>query len=177
MQGIVTFLDESNEKQIKSLWELLDLQCDLSGIQKTPYPHFSWQFGDHYELAPIQERLELLCKHVRRFHVLAAGLGIFPGQNPVIYVSLVKTEHLINLHRVLWEEFAPFSMDIFPYYAPNRWMPHITLAYHDVTVDNLGCALREIAFKPFEIEISVNHLALVYQEDHSVGVIRRYDFR
>jgi 2'-5' RNA ligase len=59
------------------------------------------------------------------------------------------------------------------FYTPDQWVPHITLAYKDVTSANLDCVMQGLAFQVFKWEIQIDNLILVVQgEDHYVETIR-----
>ena len=58
-------------------------------------------------------------------------------------------------------------------YTPEQWVPHITLAYRDVSSANLDCVMQGLAFQDFNWEIQVDNLILVAQEQgHYIETIR-----
>jgi 2'-5' RNA ligase len=178
MYGIVTLLDLPVNAQVETIWQELEMECGLVGIKITPLPHFSWQISNNYESDRTLEILERVAQTSPPFQVLASGLGIFTGQTPVIYIPVVKDENLLRLHARLWEETRQMVAGASSYYSPHRWMPHITLASGDVDVAKLNCAMRRLAFKSLELEISVDNLAMVYQVDDEEGWLKyRVDFR
>jgi 2'-5' RNA ligase len=90
----------------------------------------------------------------------------------------VKDENLLRFHARLWKETHPVADGASEYYSPRLWIPHITLAYGDIDEGKLTCALQTLAFKPLDLSILVDNLALVYQTDGEEGYLKyRYDFR
>jgi 2'-5' RNA ligase len=159
------------------MWQDLAQNCGLSGVQATPLPHFSWQIAEAYDLQAIRPVLGDICRTTRPFAVMTTGLGIFTGGIPVIYIPVVKNPHLIHLHRRLWRATLPLSRESSPFYSPEMWLPHITLAHGDVDHDKLGCALGRLAFGNYNWEILVDHLTLVHQVEGQEGWLRmRFDF-
>jgi 2'-5' RNA ligase len=178
MYGIVTLLDPPVAAQVETIWQELEKECGLVGIKITPLPHFSWQIGDSYELDRTKEILKRVAMASSPFRVIASGIGIFTGHAPVIYIPVVKDENLMCLHARLWEETGQMVAGASSYYSPHRWMPHITLASGDVDVAKLNCAVRRLAFRSLDLDISVDNLAMVYQADDEEGWLKyRVDFR
>jgi len=55
-------------------------------------------------------------------------------------------------------------------------VPHITLAYRDVSRVNLPCALADLAFQTLRMDVLVDHLAVMYDINGEIGVKARIDF-
>ncbi|MDR3574950.1 MAG: 2'-5' RNA ligase family protein [Anaerolineaceae bacterium] len=177
MYAIASLLDPYSRQKIQELWNYLESDCGLSGIKETPLPHFSWQGANDYKFPEVSNVLQKLASEIPPFVVRTAGLGIFTSEKPILYLSLVKTFPMIKAHQKIWDAVKSKADQLIEYYAPELWMPHITLAYHDLNRKNLPCAFSELAFQPFDIEISVNNLAVIYQIEQEVGVRDQYFFR
>ena len=110
--------------------------------------------------------------------VHAEGLGIFTGPSPVIFIPLVNDPALARFHQEMWEQPQAIAHNNNPYYAPDPWVPHISLALLDVTRENIGCAMRRLAFRSLDMTLQVNNLALVYQfGDHIGQLYRRFELQ
>jgi 2'-5' RNA ligase len=176
MNGIASLLDQPTTDHVKNLWQELESRCGLVAVQSTPFPHFSWQVTEGYNLPRLEETLRKLARQTRPFTVRTAGLGIFTGENPVVYVPIVKEESLLQFHALLWKQTEGIAILPAPYYAPDKWVPHITLAYNDVQRDNLNCALQTLVFKSFDWEIRIDNLVFVAQTDNQTTETIRYQF-
>jgi 2'-5' RNA ligase len=177
MYAIASLLDPYSSQKIQELWDYLESDCGLSGIKKTPLPHFSWQGANDYHFPQVSELLQKLANEIAPFAVKTAGLGIFTSESPILYLPLVKTQHLMKIHKKIWDGVETNADQLIDFYAPDSWMPHITLAYHDLNRQNLPCAFSELAFRPFKFEITVNNLAVIYQSDQEVGLREEHLFR
>ncbi|HEX7432626.1 MAG TPA: 2'-5' RNA ligase family protein [Anaerolineaceae bacterium] len=178
MYAIVTILDESSNAVIQALWQELEDQCGLSAIRIFPIPHFSWQGADRYDLSSVEKSLDQIASNTSPLVVRADGLGIFTGPDPVIYIPLAKNPSISRLHQTIWRQVKKTAIGLSPLYAPELWMPHITLGMLDVNQENLGCAVRVLANRPLLFEIKVNNLALVSQEGDQVGGLQsRFNFK
>lgn len=177
MQAVVSLLETSAYSRIEALWRVLELRCGLEGIKATPYPHFSWHVAEEYSGIDLDQRLHNLAFPMKPFMVRTAGLGLFTGSEPVIYVLITKDEKLLRFHKKIWQAVESQSNEPNPYYTPSKWVPHVTLAYGDVNKQKLLCAIEELAFLPFNWEIKIDNLALVGQAGEEIGSLKsRYNF-
>ena len=176
MHGIVSLLPEPASQQVQDLWREL-AEEGLTGIRVTPYPHFSWQIGAQYPLEALEDAFQALAARTRPFSVSTAGLGLFSGERPVLFIPLVKTAPLMAFHRQVWHLLQPIGRGISHYYAPDSWCPHISLAYDDLTRDNIGAVMRRLSFRSYNWQMNVNHLAYLHEDDGQIGELRlKVDF-
>ncbi len=177
MRAIVSLLEVSADTRIQAIWRDLEKDCQLKGIRITPIPHFSWQIAEDYDLPALKKVLRQIAAATRPFMVRTAGLGIFTRPEPVLYIALTKDQTMLDLHALIWNETQEIVRRVGTYYAPEYWMPHITIGYSDVNPQNIGCALNKLAFQPLEWEIKINNLALVSQLADRVGKLNdRFEF-
>lgn len=66
--------------------------------------------------------------------------------------------------------------DINPYYAPDVWMPHITLLHDGLNTDVYIKFLSSCIYIPVQIEINVANLVVLFQDNDKAGMISRCDF-
>lgn len=176
MFAIASQLNPQADQQTRDLWGLLKSNCDMSGIDLTPLPHFSWMVTEEFLLPKGAEKLQKLAASSNSFRVRTAGLGIFTGPQPVLYLLLVKDQNVLSLHQRIWESILPYCGNVRKYYAPDQWVPHITIAYRDLTSDNLACAVRDLIFQPFDYEIAVESMSVIYQDGAQSGTYQTYPF-
>lgn len=172
MHAIVSLLDKKHFRRIENLWRELEFECGLTGISLTPLPHFSWHIAAEYDFERLGDTLPELAQSSQPFTVRTTGLGLFTGDSPVVFIPLIKDETLTAFHRDVWERANPASVGASSFYAPDAWVPHISVAHGDINRDKLGCAIERLAFKSFNWEIEIDHLALVYQYSGQVGEIQ-----
>jgi 2'-5' RNA ligase len=172
MYAIVSLLDDRHYPRLKELWRELEYDCSLTGITITPIPHFSWHIAAEYDFKRLEERLAEIAASAEPFRVHTGGLGLFTGESPVVYIPVVKDMILTRFHKRLWEGVHPTAIGATSHYSPDVWVPHITLAHGDVKPGKLGCAMEKLAFRSYDWQIRVDHLALVYQFSGQVGKIQ-----
>ncbi|MGD8456402.1 MAG: 2'-5' RNA ligase family protein [Anaerolineales bacterium] len=173
MYGIVTLLDDKHTARVEALWEELQKSCGLTCIQMAPLPHFSWHIAEEYDFDRLEDKLAHIAKKTKPFTIHTAGMGLFTGEKPVVYIQIVKDRRLLDLHQHIWEEIQPISSGINLLYAPDQWMPHITLANQDVNDDILPCIFSTLVWRAFTWEIEVNCFALGFQNEDTPGEITK----
>jgi 2'-5' RNA ligase len=174
MNGIASLLDGPATSRVNYLWQELEARCGLDGVKTTPLPHFSWQVTEAYNLPQLEIVLHAFARQARPFVIHTSGLGLFTGENPIVYISIVKDESLIHFHSLLWEQLREIAIHPTLFYAPEQWVPHITLAYNDVTTANLDCVMRYLAFQSFNWEIQIDNLILVAQAEDQFSETVKY---
>lgn len=169
MYAIISKLDPDSSTTVSNLWLKLRDNCGLSGIYKTPTPHFTWFAADDLDLPEVTSALSKLAESAEPFTIHTFGLGIFTGRNPILYLPMVKSIKLINLHHEIWNNFEQFSQEPNLYYSPKLWVPHITIALNDLTHENLSCALETVAFDPIELFVTVDNLNIAEYDEQRPG--------
>lgn len=172
LHGIVSVLDEVHSAKVQAIWHELQAECGLGGMLVTPVPHFSWQIAEQYDIERVKRTLGIIVRRTRPFVVHTAGLGMFSGNSPVIYIPLVKSGNLLHYHQLVWRRTRRAGKGFSPNYTPASWMPHITLAHGGVNENKLGCALQKLSFRQFVWEIQVDNLAFMYQPEKNAGYIQ-----
>jgi 2'-5' RNA ligase len=177
MHGLVSLLPNKYYKQVEEIWQELENDCGLSGIRVTPFPHFSWLIAKDFDWATLEQSMKEVAEKTRPFSVNTGGIELFSGPNPVIFIPIRHTAALRKLHQCIWDAIQLTGINLSPYYAPPIWTPHISLAYTDVTRENIGCAMQKLAFQTFNWEFEVNNISLIYEPDGKIGQLRyRFDF-
>ena len=176
MNGIASLLDEHTATRVERVWQDLESHCGLVGVKTTPFPHISWQVTASYEVTRLEYVLSALVKQITPFTIHTTGIGLFSGERPVIYISIVKDEPLIHFHSMLWEKTKEIAIQPVLLYSPEWWVPHITIAYNDVTPANIGCAMQYLAFQSIAWEIRVDNLIFVTQDENHFTHTKTYHF-
>jgi 2'-5' RNA ligase len=172
MQGIVTLLDPAHYAATEALWTELAEALGLRGVYVTPFPHFSYHVAHGYARDALAAALSQAAA-TPPFTVTTAGLAVFTGPAPVLYIPVVRTAALSAFHAALWEALEPAAAASQAYYAPDSWVPHITLGFGDLTRATLTEAVRLLGGRSFTWEIPVDHLAYIDDAGGTQSVAQR----
>ena len=94
MDGIVSLLDDKHYSLIEHIWDEFENRFGMVDIAPTPIAHYSYQIAHHYDLETLIPALNRVAQKTEPFIVKTSGLGIFTGEQPVLYVPVVRTPQL-----------------------------------------------------------------------------------
>ncbi len=159
MEGLVSLLDPAHDALTRALWSELESALGLRGIWVTPYPHFSYQIAPRYD--PSIRAIARTLAAAVPFEIRTGGLALFTVPAPVLYLPIVRTAALSAWHARLWHAALPAAQSPVPYYHPDHWMPHITLAHGDLTPALAAEAVRLLAGREFNWTIRIDNLSFI----------------
>lgn len=177
MHGIVTLLDDDHAALVTSVWRELGARFDVHGIEVTPRPHVSWQAADRYDQPALHDRLAELAATTPPLALRTTGLGAFTGPRPVLYVPVVRSSDLSAAHGRLWRALRPIGHEVRQHYAPELWMPHISLGHNDIDLPTLGAIVERLAAQRFEWTIPATNLSLIEDTNAGQQVTATYELR
>ena len=176
MHGVVSLLDNKHYQLVENLWAELEREFAVRGVYITPYPHFSYQIAQAYNVELLEPILQTFASGQATFQVKTSGLGIFNGPHPVLYVPVVRSPELTQFHQALWPEISTAGSGISDYYHSANWMPHITIGFGDINKENLSHIVRSLAERDFNWEITVDNVALIYDTGAKQELRSRFAF-
>jgi len=176
VHGIISLLDDKHYLLVENLWAELEQEFAVHGVYNTPYPHFSYQIAQSYNLEQLEPILQRFSLGQAAFKAKTSGLGIFNGPHPVLYIPVVRSAELTAFQQALWPEISTAGSGISDYYHPANWMPHITIGFGDTNKDNLSRIVQSLAERDFNWEITVNNVALIYDTGTKQELRSRFAF-
>jgi 2'-5' RNA ligase len=174
MYGVVSLLDEKHNSLVESIWAEFHDKFDIHGVSVTPVAHFSYHVAPEYDMEMLTQKLETIARSTKPFTVNTNGLGIFTGDDLVLYIPVQLSPKIVSLNQQLWDALADVAHKPAQYYRPGKWQPHITLTHRDVDHDLLPKIIRLLSQRDFYWEITVNNLTILGNEPD--GVISRITF-
>ncbi len=161
MYAVVSQLDDQHQQLTENLWTELDKKFGLQGAYTQSFPHFSYQVAQEYDLGLLEPLMERMAYNTKEFHVTTSGLGIFTESMPILYIPVVRTLELSQVHRLLWHEASKTGSGIVEHYHPERWLPHITLAFSNIHHEHFPAVIRFLSEQTLSWKITVNNLSLI----------------
>jgi 2'-5' RNA ligase len=176
MNGVVSLLDAAHTAKVEELWRTLDQRFGVRGVSVTPYPHFSYHVARDYDVVKLEAALRGFAAQRKKLTVRCAGLGVFTGPQPTIYIPVVRTESLSQLHSSLWKRIEGLGTGVVEHYSPESWVPHITIGFGDVTPSILPEIMRSLSDRGFAWEIEIDNLAIIHDTGSRQELRCRFDF-
>jgi len=151
-------------------WHKIASACEYSGVTTHAIPHFSWQTAEQYAVDPLQDRLGTLTKTISPFCFHTSGLGIFSNDHKILFLIIIKTRALLELHELLWRELSGYAQEPRQYYSPENWIPHLSLNLRGLTDDQFTCSLTELSKNNPQFEFEVKRFGLLYVNGNTAGI-------
>ena len=166
MLALTSLLNPRPAGRIRSIIKDLEAKFGLADVQATPAPHLTYLLANvsPRQLADLRVALRQVAATTPPFPAYTTGLGVFPGENPVIYVPVLRSIDLNLLHQRVLDISTPVCRGTDRYNAPARWLPHLSLALHDTTPDLLGPVLRHLNQETYNLRVNINNLAIMQQK-------------
>ena len=175
MAASASLLDEQHSAKVIALWDALREELGLQGVLISPAPHFSYQTSRSFDLEMLQRVVSDVATGARPLRIRTVGLGVFAGPRPTIYLPIVRTPELTQLHLALWSAGAMATDEPSPEYHPAAWIPHITLAQGDLTQELLPHAVALLNAAELAWDLEIDNLAIVRgRGDRPQEVLGRY---
>jgi 2'-5' RNA ligase len=162
MNALVSLLDHEHAEAVRSIWSELDTTFGVRVRYTKPFTHFSYHVAaDDYDLDLLEPVLGEVAARHEPFTVRTSGLGVFTGTEPIIFMQVVRSAALDRLHHDIWEHCTPrFGVGL-PYYSPDAWVPHVTLAQGPRTRSQLPEITRTLGERDLAWDIPVDSLAII----------------
>lgn len=157
--SIAALLDDVHHQQARFLqraWSKAQPEADPLKL----VPHLSLHVATAYG-AGLRELVANIAAEHAPLPVRCGGLGFFTTTRPVVYVPVVRGERLSALHGRLWERLSDVAHGSLHWYAPESWLPHVTLAQGPLDTDRLAALLEVPAARGPQWEATLTGLALV----------------
>lgn len=166
MYSIASLVDVDKTKG----WPQIEDVCQYSGMIPHTIPHFSWQTAENYLLGPAREKLKCLANSIEPFTFTTSGLGIFPNDRKIIFLIIVKSRKILEIHEYIWNEMLPFAINPRMHYSPENWIPHISLNFQNLTADQFQCSIDELLKIDLQFTFEVNQLGILFLNESISGV-------
>lgn len=177
LEAVVAVLDEPHHQQVEALWAELRQEFDVAEVYMTPIPHFSYHVAEAYDGEALNEVLSDCARQWAPFTIRTAGLGIFTGTQPVLYVPVVRDANLTALHADLVERLQPIARQPVCHYLPRNWLPHITLTLGNIGQATLSAIVAFLHARSFDWHIPINHLTAICDNCGVYGVSGQYTLK
>jgi 2'-5' RNA ligase len=161
LQAVASLLEGECRERVEEIWAGMESRFGIEGNHAGHLPHLSYQVACRYDTEPARKVLKNFARDVAPFEVETSGLGVFTGERPVLYISVVRDPALSWLHRMIWREVSAAASGVADYYSPRRWIPHITLAHGEGVAEHLPEIVRWLGERDFDWRVPARNLALI----------------
>lgn len=141
--------DEALAGEIVALQErlgTLGVGLNLRGLGFAP--HLSLATCADVDEDESRKLLRELARDTSPFPVAFEAAGAFPPDGATIFLAPAPSLALLEVHRRFWGRFVAVATDPSDYYAPERWIPHCTVAREVPPAERARALLATVAAVP-----------------------------
>jgi len=139
--GISSDLTGEACAEATALWDHLERTYGLSEARAAGHPHVSYLIGEvaggAMGVEALAASLAEVTPRIAPLEIEIAGVGLFDGPAPALYLRVVRSEPLRSAHAAVLEATRDAFTSIWPHYLPDAWTPHVTLALRDLAPERL----------------------------------------
>lgn len=171
--GIVSNLEDLPYRDVKKLWALFERKYNSKAIQAYSHPHFTYQIAKTSDVKRLKVDFEKVTSGITPFEIEVIGLRHF--RKDVIYLGLKRMRELAGIHRLIHRFLETNCQGLLDLYAPEHWIPHITLAMEDLTEENFGKAWGELQRSRIRFKQTLHNVCMVkWTPDGKIRIAKRY---
>lgn len=156
--SVSLWFDPDAETQIRGVWQGLADAGIAVAVDGSIRPHVTLAHSLNVDLEPFVTSLRRRLEAHPTFELTFPGLGLFVSD--VLYLSTVMTDALWALHRDVAGLISEHGAHSSPYYLPDRWTPHCTLAL-TLTPETMLEAVRACQAVPFPLTARVTRVGII----------------
>jgi 2'-5' RNA ligase len=167
VQGIVTVLDEPWRERVEEIWGELAALFGLPSVGEQRDPHVTYHVADAYDRDAIDAAMSKITSAAPTFDLETHGLGVFRGeqtrrqQTTVLYLHVTPSPALRALHETVLRAVDGIAREPRAFYAPETWVPHITLAAGGLREEQLPDIMALLGRRDYRWRMRATNLCFV----------------
>ena len=159
--GIAAMLDEKHEAIVRDIWRELREELGIEHVFKNPIPHITHIQAQDADVNVLREGLAQFALMQPPFKLRTVGLGIFTGEKPAVYVSVVRNPEISRIQTSVIGAVASGLEGISEHNFINYWMPHISLLIPGMVDAKLPQVLSLLTKRDYSWEVTINRFVLL----------------
>ncbi len=172
--GIVSNLEDEPYKLVKRYWNVFERKFNSVAIQDYSHPHVSFQAARTNNIRELKKDFEKIIAQIKPFEIEANGVRHFDEK--AVYLGVKKTAKLAKIHKLIHSFLKDNCHGLFKYYAPDIWVPHVTLAMDDLSKANFRKAWAELKDWKARFKQSIHNICMVkWYPGGKIKIAKRYE--
>ena len=127
--AVELYMGDPAAAAVRQLWQSLVQE----GIPSQPLalgarPHISLCVYESLDSPLVAKKLEMFARQFEPLSFVLESVDSFPASNGVVFLAPRLSDGLIGVHTRFHKEFDGYRATASPYYHPENWQPHCTVA-------------------------------------------------
>ena len=159
--AVSAWFDSPTEDSVRGIWSQLASRGISSLLHDGPYrPHVTLGIYEELHVPEFSKALREAVIDVEPFECQMPLIGLFPNKPVVGFLGVTQTAGLNHLHQNVHQLMARFGTSPRPYYLPDNWNPHCSLA-PDLSSESLGDFLQVAKELKLPLKASINRIGII----------------
>ncbi len=149
----------------------------LSHNTDKEFVHFSWIVSQGINLKNVSNSIKKISESMDSFETINGGIGVFPGEKPVVTYVLVRNEMLNLLQSEIWQACEKQMDNVNLFYSPNAWVPHVTLLHQNITDDEYCSFFTRSIRNGIKFRLKIDNLAIIFKDKKESGILKKFELK
>ena len=159
--GISAWFDHDTEQRVRVLWSRIADQGIFRDFTDGPFrPHVTLGVYESLAVTEFRSALARPLSELPRFAIRFPGIGFFPGDSLVAYLTITPSSSLETLYRTVHSVATGFGRNLHSNHLPDHWNPHSSLGLN-LAVSSAQSLLDFLSFEPFPIVGTVDRVGII----------------
>ncbi len=163
MDTIASMISGDHAIYFNRLWAEVFESTGLRSRFVDPVPHVSYVTGEFSDPDRLESKLREVANGLEAFTIRTAGLGLFTGVQPTLYVAVVRNPTLSCVQEIVMDAIDPVASEIKRVYDTINWTPHMTIG-HDSNGDSMAQAVELLCMRDFNLELTIDNITVLYED-------------
>jgi 2'-5' RNA ligase len=124
-------------------------------------PHISLAIYEEIDVAACRQQLAALAQTTPPIPVTLSHFGIFVEPKSVVFAAPTVTSPLLQLHHQAFQALESLGREPRPYYLPEHWVPHCTIAFFDEVSARIPEAVAIVQTLSLPLEAQLQEIGLI----------------
>jgi len=127
--AVELYMDSRADAAVRQIWQsLVEAGIPSQPLSAGARPHVSLCLYESLDSRVFPTELETFARQVNPFSFVLESVETFPASNGVVFLTPRSSEELLEVHGRFHKDFDGSSATVSPYYLPEHWKPHCTVA-------------------------------------------------
>lgn len=176
MLSILSIINSSEKSEILRIMDTIrPLLMDKNPLIWR-YPHITWHSAENYQQNILKLKIQELSKSWEATKIRVTGIGMFTGKTQVLYLPVIKTSSLVQMHKHIFKVSEPIAKLPSLYFQPEIWIPHVTIISNPNEQRSIPDAIHVLSEMKVDFEVEITNLALGKYTGDTAEILFEFPF-